>query len=397
MAEKKARDGEKARERLPSRSESKRTVRTFAAASFLNDMGSDMIYPIWPLFLTTVLNANMAVLGLIDGLGDAIVSVSQAASGYVSDRTRKRKIFIWTGYLCGGVSRLGYAFSKAWEHIIPFRVLDRAGKMRGAPRDAIIADLSTRENRGSNFGLLRAMDNLGAVVGVIVTILLFGILGYTNLFLLAAIPSFIAVALIITLVRERKVEKARLFKGISFRDLDGNFRLFFLLSGIFALGSFSFSFLLIYAKEFGFGVTFIPVLYLLFTVVAFLFSLPFGKMADRVGRKPVIMAAFAFWGLLLLTFIFVQTTLAAVLVFVLFGLHKGALEPVQKAFVSELSPERYRASTLGGFQMVVGLAALPASLIAGLLWDQVGILVPLYFSLALTAIALFLMVFVREG
>jgi len=159
-----------------------KTVRIFALASFLNDLGSDMIYPIWPLFVTSVLGAPMAVLGFIDGLGEAIVSISQAASGYISDRTRRRKIFIWTGYLFGSLSRVGYAISSVWQHLIPFRILDRAGKIRGAPRDAIIADISTKENRGKNFGFLRAMDHLGAVCGIIVCILFFKVLGYRNLF-----------------------------------------------------------------------------------------------------------------------------------------------------------------------------------------------------------------------
>jgi MFS family permease len=143
---------------------------TFALASFLNDFGSDMVYPIWPLFVTSILKADMAVLGFIDGLGDAVVSISQAISGYLADRLRRRKIFVWTGYLFGSASRIGYAFSTVWGYLIPFRILDRAGKMRGAPRDAIIADISTDENRGKNFGLLRAMDNLGAVCGIIVCV-----------------------------------------------------------------------------------------------------------------------------------------------------------------------------------------------------------------------------------
>ena len=206
----------------PKEKESKRTVRTFAAASFLNDIGSDMIYPIWPLFVVTFLHADMIALGLIDGLGNAIVSIAQAISGYISDRIRRRKVFIWTGYAFGGLSRVGYAFSTAWQQLIPFKILDRAGKMRGSPRDAIIADVSTRENRGRNFGFLRAMDNLGAVVGIILTILLFGILGYSDLFLLAAIPSFIGVVLVLSLVKERKTEGIRIYKGLSFRQLDKN-------------------------------------------------------------------------------------------------------------------------------------------------------------------------------
>ncbi|MDI6654756.1 MAG: MFS transporter [Candidatus Hydrothermarchaeota archaeon] len=376
--------------------ETRKTVRTFALASFLNDLGSDMIYPIWPLFVTSVLGANMAVLGFIDGLGEAVVSISQAASGYISDWLRRRKVFIWTGYFFGSLSRVGYALSTAWQHLIPFRILDRAGKIRGAPRDAIIADISTKENRGKNFGLLRAMDHLGAVCGIIVCILFFGLLGYRNLFLLAAIPSAIGALLILSLIKEKKPANVRIYKGLSLKDLDKNFKLFLLLSSFFALGSFSYSFLLIYAKEFGFQVAFVPVLYLVFTAVASVFSLPFGKLSDKIGRKQVLMLSYIFWGLVCLSFIFIQSYLAIILTFVLYGLHKGALEPVQKTFVSELAPTEYRASSLGGFQMVVGLCALPASLIAGILWDKINIFMPFYFSLSLTILSIIMLIFVKE-
>jgi MFS family permease len=378
------------------RQESKKTVRTFAAASFLNDLGSDMIYPVWPLFVTSVLGANMAVLGLIDGIGEAVVSLSQAASGYISDRLRKRKIFVWIGYLMGSLSRVGYALSPTWHWLIPFRILDRGGKIRGAPRDAIIADVSTDRNRGKNFGLLRAMDNLGAVCGIIICILLFGILGYHRLFLLAAIPSVIGAILILSLIKEKKPDDKRIYNGLSLKDLSGNFKLFLLLSSFFALGSFSYSFLLIYAENFGFKTVFVPVLYLIFTAVASLFSIPFGRLADRLGRKWVMLLSFIFWGIVCLGFIFIQSHWAIIVIFVFYGLHKGALEPVQRTFVAELAPVEYRASTLGGYQMVVGLCALPASLGAGLLWDKIGIHTPFYVSLGLTAIATVMLFFVKE-
>jgi len=377
--------------------ETKKTIRTFALASFLNDLGSDMIYPIWPLFVTSVLGAPMSALGFIDGLGEAIVSISQAVSGYISDKIRKRKIFVWTGYLFGSLSRVGYAISSVWQHLIPFRILDRAGKIRSAPRDAIIADISTKENRGKNFGLLRAMDNLGAVCGIIVCILFFKLLGYRNLFLLAAIPSVIGASLIFHLIKEKKPADIKIYKGLSLKDLDKNFKLFLLLSSFFALGSFSYSFLLIYAKEFGFQTAFVPVLYLVFTTVASIFSVPFGKLSDKIGRKQVLMLSYIFWGLVCLSFIFFRSHLAIILAFVLYGLHKGALEPVQKTFVSELSPIKYRASSLGGFQMAVGLCALPASLIAGVLWDKISIFMPFYFSLSLTALSIIMLIFVKEN
>jgi len=376
--------------------ENKKTLRTFALASFLNDLGSDIIYPIWPLFITTVLHANMAVLGLIDGLSEAVVYLSKAVSGYLSDRLGKRRVFIWVGYLFGALARIGYAFSTTWQHVIPFRIIDRGGKIRSAPRDAIIADISSGENRGRNFGLLRTMDNLGAVCGVLICIFFFKLLGYRTLFFLAAIPSVIGAGLILLFIKERKSPDKKIFKPLSLKHLDKNLKLFFLVSGIFALGSFSYSFLLIYANRFGFKLAFVPVLYLVFSLAASIFSLPFGKLADKIGRKPVLIISFICWALVAVTILFLRSKPALIAAFVLYGLHKGALEPAQKTLVSELAPTGFRASILGGYQMVIGLCALPASLVAGLLWDKIGIYAPFTFSLSLTLIAILILLFIKE-
>jgi MFS family permease len=379
----------------PPDGETKKTVRTFAFASFFNDMGSDMIYPIWPLFVAS-LGANMAVLGFIDGIGNAIVSISQALSGYISDRTRKRKVFIWLGYLFGGLSRLGYALSTSWHWLVPFRILDRAGKMRGAPRDAMVADLSKRSNRGENFGLIRTLDNAGALVGIVFCIAFFPVLGYQNLLLIAAVPSLIAMALIVSGIREQRLDDAKIFKGVSFSHLDRNFRMFVALSAIFSIGAFSYSFLLIFANKFGFRITTVPFLYLLFTLVATFCSYPLGVLSDRIGRKAVLQISYALWGLVCLVMIFADSSWMVIAAFVLFGLHQAGIETVQKAFVAELGPAEYRASTLGGFQMVIGLCALPASVIAGLLWDRFGMEAPFIFSLLLTTLSAGMLFFVRE-
>jgi len=375
---------------------SRKTIRTFAWASFFNDMGSDMIYPIWPLFVTTVLGAPMSVLGFIDGLGEAVVSVSQAVSGYLSDHWRKRKIFIVLGYLFGSLSRVGYAFSSIWQHLIPLKILDRAGKSRGAPRDAVIADLSTQNDRGRNFGLLRAVDNLGAVCGILICIFLFNTAGYRHFFLWAAIPSAISVLLIMLFIKEGQTLRAKIYNRLSFKNLDSNFRLFLAASSVSALGLFSYSFLLIYARDNGFQIGYVPVLYLIFSAVASLFSMPFGTLADKIGRKPVLIASNIFWGIVCAIFIYFSNRYAVIVAFIFFGLHRAAVEPVQKTLVSELAPTDYRASYLGAFQMVIGLCAFPASFIAGILWDKFGIQAPFRLSIGFTVISTVMLLFVKE-
>lgn len=376
--------------------ESKKTIRTFAFASFLNDLGSDIIYPVWPLFVTTVLKANMAVLGFLDGLGEALVSISQAASGYISDRIKKRKVFIWAGYLFGALSRIGYSISSIWPHLIPFKILDRSGKIRSAPRDAMVADVSTANDRGKNFGLIRAVDNLGAVFGILICIFLFRLIGYRILFALAAVPSLLSAGLIFLGIKERTTGKIKIYKGISLKDLDRNFTLFLVLSSIFTLGAFSYSFLLIFAREFGFKVVLVPVFYLIFTASASLFSYPFGRLSDKTGRKSLIFLSYFLWIAVCILFIVGQKEGMIFLAFVLYGAHKGALDPVQKTFVCELAPLQFRASCLGGFQMVTGLCALPASFLAGVLWEIFGMQAPFYLSLLLTGISGIMLIFVKH-
>ncbi len=374
----------------------KKEIKILGFASFLNDLGSDMIYPVWPLFVRS-LGANMSVLGFLDGLGDALVSISQALSGYISDKIQKRKIFVWLGYLMGSFSRLGYAFSRTWHHLIPFRILDRAGKIRAGPRDAIIADLSTEQDRGRNFGFLRAMDNLGAVFGILICISLVNILGFQKLFLFASIPSLLGVFLILIFIKEEKKKEKKIFQGIFFRTISAHFKKFLILSAIFSLGCFSYSFLLVFAKELGFKVSFLPALYLIFTLIASLSSLPFGRLSDKIGRKRVLEISFLLWAGVCFLSLTIRNHLGLIFAFLFYGLHKGALEPTQKAFASELAPEQMRASALGGVQMINGLFSLPASFLAGILWDKISIYAPFYFSLFLTLFSIILLITLKQN
>jgi len=370
----------------------KKTVKVFGAASFLNDVGSDMIAPIWPLFVIS-LGADMRILGLIDGLGEAIVSISQAASGYVSDRLRRRKVFVWTGYLMGSLSRVGYSLAPSWIYLIPLKALDRVGKIRGAPRDAIIADSAKTRDRGETFGYLRMMDHAGAFTGVLVTMALIGFLELREILLLAAIPSIASALLIYRFIKEKKGEG--IYKGITLGNLSPNFRLMLLTGSIFALASFSYSFLIVYASRSGVDAVYVPALYLLFTLFASLSSIPFGKLADKVGRRVSMQVSYLLFACMCLTAL-IDSLAAVILVFLLYGLHRGSLETVQKTFISELSDERYRASTLGAYQMITGLLALPASLIAGVLWETISWQTPFIFAGSLALISALVVRLVRE-
>ncbi len=376
----------------------RRALGWLATASFLNDFGSDLIAPIWPMFVTQVLGANLAVLGLVEGIGEAVVSLSKALSGWVSDRVHKRKPFIWSGYLFGSFARAGYAVVTSWTWLLPLRILDRSGKIRSAPRDAMVAEDTDRASRGKAFGILRMMDNLGAVAGITLCLLLFPLLGYRTLMWLAAIPSLFAVALLLFGLRESAGKPAA---GVRapwvWGDWTPAFRWMVVSSLLYTLGSFSYAFLIIYAGKCGYRDTSLPWLYLLFTLAAAASSLPFGRWADQVGRKTVLWVGYGLWVVCLTLLLFVKTLWVWPMVFVLYGLHKGALEPVQKTLVSELSPAAWKASGLGMYQMALGFGALGASGIAGWLWEKWGAGVPITVSLVLTLVSVVTLVGVKES
>lgn len=365
----------------------------FGAASFLNDMGSDLIAPIWPTYLRNHLLLSFFQVGLIDGLAVTITALSKIGAGYASDKTGKRKPFITLGYFMSMVGRLGFIIAAGFYHILFWKSMDRLGKMRSAPRDAIVAAMTTEEKRGRAFGLLRALDSAGAVVGAAISYLLFTFIGYFGLFLLAAIPTAGSVIIIATCVKEKRGKDV--FKGINFRGLDRNLKLFFLSSALLALATFSYSFLMLFSSGFGYADEQLPLLYILFTVVYAVAAYPFGRASDRIGRKPILIVSFA---LLTLTsgWAYLVHDLATVLpLFILFGLSTAALDPVQTTLVADLVKEENRASILGAFQMVIGLCALPAGMIMGYLWETIGALMVFQYSMILAAAATLILLLIR--
>jgi len=393
----------------------KTVVRTFGSASFLNDMGSDIVFSIWPIFVGLLSPPGLTplVLGIIDGTGDLVVNILKGISGIWSDRIQKRKPFIWSGYMMGASSRIVYAFAPTWQWLIPAKILDRAGKVRGAPRDAIVADVSTHETRGKNFGLLRTADHTGATAGILITIafvtfvfpwltLVYGfdlLMNIRLLFLLAAIPTFIGALVIIYRITDYRKEPGKAVFHLS--GINRSLAIFITLSVIFALASFSWSLVTLYAGIYIIPpainpILGVPVAYLVFTLAAALTSAPLGRLGDRIGRRRTILIGFFFFGGMCAIFLFTPSFWTVRFALIFYGISIGATVPMQSALISELSPLKVRSSVLGFYQMLIGFALLPASVIAGFLWVFLGPSYTFGLALFLTFIAAILLPFVHE-
>jgi MFS family permease len=368
----------------------------FGAASFLNDTGSDMIAPIWPTFLTTQLGLTQGQVQIVDGLALMVTSLSKLGAGYASDKSGRRKSFITIGYSLSMFARIGFvlaAYAYQFFQIVVWKSLDRLGKIRGPPRDAIVAGHVTEKERGRAFGILRALDTAGAVFGTIITFLLFQYLGYTGIILLAAVPTAGSVIVVVVLVKEKRGKA--IFKGVNFQGLDRNLKIFLTASTVFALATFSYSLLILFSANYGYSVQQQTLLYLLFTVVYAASAYPFGRLSDSYGRKPILAIAFVFLIITAAWVFLVFDPLMILPMFVFFGLMNGALDPVQTSFVADLVEEERRASIIGAFQMTVGISAFPAGLVIGYLWDVYTPVAAFQYSIILSFFALLLLVLVR--
>ncbi len=374
----------------------RKTVIKFATASALNDIGSEIVRPFWPVFVTSVLGAPMTFLGFVDGLGDALSNLIRFPAGYLSDKFGKRKIFIWLGYLLAGLSRIGYALSMLPYHLIPFKAMDRLGKLRDPPRDAMLSEISAKR-RGKYFGILTAADNFGAALGPVFAFLLFSALGYRSLFLLAAVPSLLSASVILFGIREKFLRAEPVKFHIN--TLSRRLVLLILISALFALSWFSISFMVVFVSSY-IPIAFAPLLFIVMNISASLVSIPVGRLSDRIGRKKLLAAGYFLFGLVCAGFIFFVPSLALVMapaLFALYGVHYGIVTTLQSPFVSDMSKKETRASVIGLFQTVFGICSLPASIIAGVLWDSFSRAAPFYYGLVLSLASTFLLlIFVKE-
>jgi MFS family permease len=367
--------------------------------SLLTDISSEMVYPILPVFLVTTLGASPAILGLIEGVAESLASLMKVFSGYWSDKIEKRKPFTIFGYASSTVGKYFLFIAASWPFVLLARVIDRFGKgIRTAPRDALIADSSQEGKRGAAFGLHRAMDTVGAVIGVLAAYFLVTSFkgSLRSVFLFSLIPAFFGV-LFLFFVRERKTEIRPASRKLEFsrstRQIDAGFRiaekwhaldrrlkLFLIFTFIFTLGNSSNQFLLLRANKLGGSVAEVILMYLVYNIVYALVAYPASRLSDKIGRKKLLVAGYLFYGLVYLGFAVNSSFNHLWLLFGMYGLYIGFTEGVEKALVSDIAPSELRATAIGLHATLIGIGLLPASLLAGLLWKLFGASAPFYFG-----------------
>lgn len=380
------------------------TVVALGLVSFFTDLSSEMIYPLLPVFLATTLGAGMLSLGLIEGVAEATASLLKVVSGLWSDRARRRKPLVLAGYTLSGSVRPLIGLATAWPHVLLLRFSDRVGKgLRTSPRDALIADVTPPTLRGRAYGLHRAMDHAGAVAGPLVAagLLTLALLPLRQVFLWAAVPALLVVLILIFGVRESATStpserSPSAPRAGSLRALGQDYRRLLLALLVFTLGNSTDAFLLLRLSHVGITPHGVALLWSLHHLVKVVATYLGGRLCDRVGRRRMVLAGWLVYGGVYLAFALLAGRTGLIAAFLVYGVYFGLTEPAEKAWVADLAPAGLRGTAFGTYHAALGLAALPASLLLGLLWQAQG--APLAFGAgaALAVVAALLLLRVRD-
>jgi MFS family permease len=362
-----------------------RNVFVAGLVSFFMDVSSEMIYPLVPLFLANVLGINKSVIGLIEGIAESTASLLKVFSGWFSDKIGNRKWLMAAGYGISTLSRPIVALATGWHHVLGSRFMDRFGKgIRTAPRDAIIAESSEKTHLARAFSFHRSLDTMGAVVGPALAFLFLGIFSnnYRAVFWLSIIPGAIAVLLIIFFIIEKKKTTTAYSERpkLTLKHFDWKFRVFVAIATLFALGNSSDVFLILRAQQIGIPTVMIPIVYLLFNLVYSFSAIPAGIVADKFGRKKVILLGFILFAILYYGFAVAKDATTIWFLFGFYGIFMGLTEGIQKAFLATIIPPDFKATAFGVYNTAIGIATFPASLIGGWLWDYVSPAATFYYG-----------------
>ena len=382
--------------------------------SLLTDVSSEMIFTLIPLLLWNVLRVGTPIIGLIGGLSESIDAIFRIFSGWISDRMRKRKPLAVLGYSLSTIAKPFMYLASTWGSVLAVRFSDRVGKgIRTSPRDALVADSVSAGERGKGFGLHRAMDTTGAVLGLAIAAfiiylvqggeLTLGSATYQWLVVVGVVPAVLAVLVLIFFVRERKQSMP---SGNSHRQLprlglitgfDTRFKLFLVIMAVFTLGNSSDFFVILRAQDLGSSVLYVVLMLVVFNIAYAVTALPAGMLSDRLGRRRVIVLGWFIYALVYLGFAVASEMWQIWLLFACYGVYYGIVEGVARAFVADLVPEERRGTAYGLYHGVVGLTLLPASLIAGWLWQAYSPAAPFLFGAGLAFLAMLgIMTLIRE-
>jgi MFS family permease len=356
--------------------------------SFLTDTSVKMVYSVMPMFLLSI-GASKTSLSLIEGIAESTAAIVKTITGFWSDRIGKNKPFMLIGY---GISALIiplYSFVVSPLQVLYLRFVERFGKgIRTAPRDSLIAGSVTNGETGKSFGLQKAMDNSGAIVGPLIAFVLLSSLpgNYRIIFLLAGVPAILSIFVIIFGIKEAKRNMESLFKKFHFKDFPKRYYFFLFIIFIFTLGNSTDALLMVKANEVGVKVAFIPLVYLVTSLVSVLLAIPMGSLSDRIGKEKILIAGFIIYAIVYYGFGIARNTGFIVGLFALYGLYSAATDGIQKAYVSDITDKNKQGTGLGIYNALLGITLLPASLIAGMLYDKVNSRIPFYFGAA-TALA----------
>ncbi len=362
--------------------------------SFFTDTSTKMVYSVMPLFLLSI-GASKTTISLIEGIAESTASLLKAISGYWSDKIGKNKPFMIIGYGITAIITPLYALARIPIQILFFRFFERIGKgLRAAPRDSLISGSIKKNEAGKTFGFQKAMDNSGAIVGPLIAFLLLSIfpLNYSYIFLLATIPAILGVLTIIVFIKEAKAEKKEATNKISLKQLPKKFYFFLIIIFVFTLGNSADALLLVKTSETGIDKSYIPFMYMIFNAVSVLLAIPIGKLSDRIGREKLIILGFLVYAIVYYFFGRYNSINIFIFLFMLYGFYSALTDGSQKAMISDIVSKDLNGTGFGIYHAVLGITLLPASLIAGLLYDKVNSNAPFYFGSVMALIATILMI-----